>query len=65
MSGRIVYTTNTSPKTSLALDNGLDNGECYCDRCERTHSYCECDNYAYLGTHSQHTTNQPHRMVTE
>ena len=35
----------------------------FCDQCEKHHDYCECDDYAYLGTHSTHSDGRrPHRM---
>lgn len=29
-------------------------GQTFCHRCERVHRYCECDEFAHLGTHSMH-----------
>jgi hypothetical protein len=37
-------------------------GTDFCSRCEITHRYCECDEFAHLGTHSAHKYQRPHRM---
>lgn len=44
-----------------------DDDTLYCDRCERYHRFCECDEFAYLGTHSWHgdpprSNANPHHM---
>lgn len=38
-------------------------GAWFCSRCEFTHEYCECDEWAHLGTHSRHLPgHRPHPM---
>lgn len=41
-------------------------GTMFCSRCERNHSWCECDEFAHLGMHSRHPLNnlrsRPHPM---
>lgn len=63
---RVVYTTQTpyvSPSQNVHL-SPYPNGKTFCDTCEEVHSYCECDEFAYLGTHSVHKAhNHPHIMV--
>lgn len=43
---------------------GEPDGQCFCAWCERVHAYCECDEYAHLGTHSTHGNHRevPHPM---
>lgn len=41
-----------------------DVGRTFCHHCARVHPYCECDDYAHLGTHSAHPhpDSRPHPM---